>query len=91
MRETAVDLERLRAILDRSIERPSPFLRTSFYEGRTMAVIVHGRAEALGPEEEPVEEIEEIRLAAGGQSIAEWSGDPIFLRVEPDVIYTCAA
>lgn len=161
MRETAADLERLQAVLDRSVERASPFLRSSFemperslsavdlaarldglltvslatvtakgeprvapidavflhglfcvptvaqaararhlarrpgvsvtyYEGRAMAVIVHGQAGVVADGEDPFDELEEIRLAEGGESIAGWTGDPIFLRVEPDVIYTYA-
>lgn len=161
MRETAVDLERLQAVPDRSVEKASPFLRRSFemperslsaaelaarldgllvvslatvtangeprvapidavflrgrfyvptvaqaararhlakrpgvsvtyYEGRSMAVIVYGQAGTVAPGEEPFDEIEEIRLAEGGESLLEWSGDPIYLTVEPDVIYTYA-
>jgi hypothetical protein len=161
VRETAADLERLQALLDESVAKASPFLRSSFemperslsatelaarldgmivlslatvtakgeprvapidavflrgrfyvptvaqaarakhlarrpgvsvtyHEGRTMAVIAHGRAEAVAPDEEPFDEVEEIRLAEGGGSILKWGGDPIFLRVEPDVIYTYA-
>jgi hypothetical protein len=161
MRESAADLMRLQAVLDRSVERASPFLRSSFqmpqrspsaaglvarlhglltvslatvtakgeprvapidavflrglfyvptvaqaararhlagrpgvsvayYEGRTMAVIVHGQARVVAVGEEPFDELEEIRLTAGGESIAGWSGDPVFLRVEPDLIYTYA-
>ena len=67
-----------------------PGVSVTYYEGRAMAVIVHGHAAAVAPGEEPFEEIEAIRRAAGGQSILEWSGDPIFLRVEPDVVYTYA-
>jgi hypothetical protein len=67
-----------------------PGVSVTYYEGRTMAVIAHGRAEAIAPGEEPFDEIEEIRLAEGGESILGWSGDPIFLRVEPHVLYTYA-
>jgi Pyridoxamine 5'-phosphate oxidase len=161
MRETADDLERLQSVLDRSVERASPFLRRSFemperslsaadlaarldgllvvslatvtakgeprvapidavflrghfyvptvaqaararhlarqpgvsvtnYEGRELAVIVHGRVGTVASGEDPFDEIEAIRVAAGGQSIAEWSGDPIFIRIDADVIYTYA-
>jgi hypothetical protein len=161
MRESPVDLERLQAVLDRSVERASPFLRSSFemperslsaadlvarldglltvslatvtakgeprvapidavflhgdfyvptvaqaararhlarrpgvsltyYEGQAMAVIVHGSASAIGGEAPTFAELEEIRVAAGGQSIAEWSGDPVFLKVIPDLFYTYA-
>jgi hypothetical protein len=67
-----------------------PGVSVTYHEGRSLAVIVHGRAGTVAPDEEPFEEIERIRLAEGGQSILEWSGDPIFLRVAPDVIYTYA-
>jgi hypothetical protein len=46
------------------------------------------RATAVARGEEPFDEVEEIRLVAAGESIREWSGDPIFLRVEPALIYT---
>jgi hypothetical protein len=52
-------------------------------------VIVHGRVGTVAPGEDPFDEIEAIRVAAGGQ-IAEWSGDPIFIRIDADVIYTHA-
>ena len=58
--------------------------------GRSTAVIVHGEAGTGAPGEEPFDEAEEIVLAEGGESLLEWSGDPLFLRVEPDVIYTFA-
>jgi hypothetical protein len=67
-----------------------PGVSVTYYEGRATAVIVHGRATAVGPGEELFDEIEEIRLAEGGESLLKWSGDPIFLRVEPDLIYTYA-
>jgi hypothetical protein len=67
-----------------------PGVSVTYYEGRSMAVIVHGQAGMVTPGEEPFDEIEEIRLAEGGESLLGWSGDPIFLRVEPDVIYTYA-
>jgi hypothetical protein len=67
-----------------------PGVSVTYHEGRSLAVIVHGQAGTVVPGEDPFEEIEEIRLAAGGESLLEWSGDPIFLRVEPDVIYTYA-
>jgi hypothetical protein len=67
-----------------------PGVSVTYYEGRSLAVIVHGRAAAVGPDEEQFDEVEQIRLAEGGESILGWSGDPIFLRVEPDVVYTYA-
>jgi hypothetical protein len=68
-----------------------PGVSVTYYEGRSTAVIVHGQATAVPRGEDPFDEVEGIRLAAGGQSLLEWSGDPIFIRVDPDVIYTYAA
>jgi len=67
-----------------------PGVSVTHYEGRSLAIIAHGRAATVAPGEEPFDEIEEIRLAEGGESLLEWGGDPVFLRVEPDVIYSYA-
>jgi pyridoxine/pyridoxamine 5'-phosphate oxidase len=68
----------------------SPAASLTYYEGITMAAIVHGTATALGPDEDPFDELEEIRMAADLQPIREWGGDPIFLRINPDLLYTYA-
>ena len=68
-----------------------PGVSVTYHEGRSLAVIVHGQAGRVAPGEDPFDEIEAIRIEAGGGSIAEWSGDPLFLRIDAEVIYIYAS
>ena len=161
MNETAADLERLQALLDDSISRATPFLRSSFemperslsavalverlqgsltvalatvtargeprvtpigalfvhgrfhvptvaqsararhlarrpgvsvtyFEGTTLAVIVHGEAEIIGTGDPRFDELDAVQVAVGNQSPREWSGDAVFLRVEARSLFTYA-
>ncbi len=161
MRETPDDLERLQAVLDASVERAGPFLRSSFeipdrslsapqlaerldgpltvalgtvtargeprvapigafflrgaffvptvreaararqlarrpavsltyFEGTTLAVIVHGRAEILGENEGAFAELDAVQRELGNQSVRDWQGEGVYLRVVPATIFTYA-
>ncbi|HEY7631516.1 MAG TPA: pyridoxamine 5'-phosphate oxidase family protein [Thermoleophilaceae bacterium] len=161
MRETSADLEGLQALLDRSSERASSFLRTAFrmpehslsaaqlcahlegalqiafatvtargeprvapinafflravfyvptvaeatrarhlarrpgasltyYEGEHLAVIGHGRATQVGQSDPEFAELDATQVECGQQSPLEWSGTGVYLRFEPDVLYTFA-
>lgn len=161
MHETPEDLERLQALIDRSIEQASPFLRRSFqmpehslsatqlvahlggsltvalatvtargeprvapidalfvrgrfyvptvaesvrarhlakrpgasltyFEGIDLAVLVHGEASLLGEEQPEFGELDAVQVAAGNQSPTQWSGTGVYLRVEPNSLFTFA-
>ncbi|MEA2467059.1 MAG: hypothetical protein QOJ57_1185 [Thermoleophilaceae bacterium] len=161
MRETAADLERLQALLDSSIERAGPFLRSSFempehslsaaqlathlrgsrtvalgtvtargeprvapiaalfvrgsfhlptvsesararhlsrrpaasltyYEGTDLAVVAHGRAVIIDADHPDFEELDTVQIEAGNESVQSWQGHGVYLRLEPDVVYTFA-
>ena len=161
MRETAADLERLQALIDRSIEGAGPFLRSSFqmpehslsaaqlaahldgsltvalatptargeprvapisalfvraafcvpsvtqaarsrhlaqrpaasltyFEGNDLAVIAHGQV-AIGPAGDPAfDEVDALQVAAGMESPSGWSGDGVYLRLEPASLFSYA-
>jgi Pyridoxamine 5'-phosphate oxidase len=162
MRETAADLERLQALLDRSIEGAGPFLRSSFqmpehslsaaqltghlqgsltvalatttargeprvapisalfvhaafcvpsiaqaararhlaqrpaasltyFEGNDLAVIAHGRAAIVDAADPSFDELDALQVAAGMESPRGWSGDAVFLRLEPERLFTYAS
>jgi hypothetical protein len=161
MRETAADLERLQALLLRSIEAAGPFLRSSFqmpehslsagqlaghlqgsltvalatttargeprvapisamfvhaafcvpsiaqaararhlaarpaasltyFEGNDLAVVAHGAVAIVGAEDPAFDELDELQVAAGRESPRGWSGDGVYLRLEPAKLFTYA-
>lgn len=161
MRETAADLERLQALLDRSAERASPFLRRSFempehslsaaelaahldgsltvalgtvtargeprvapisafflrasfyvptvaesararhlarrpaasltcFEGIDLAVIAHGEATIVGPDDPRFAELDATQVESGMQSVREWQGHGVYLHLEPASLFTYA-
>jgi len=67
-----------------------PAVSLSYHEGRELAVIIHGIAEALGTDDPAFDELEAIRLGEGGEPMSGWSGDPVFLRIIPDLFYAYA-
>jgi hypothetical protein len=161
MRETTADLARLQALLDDSMERASPFLRSSFamperslsaeqlvarldgsltvafgtataqgeprvapiaafllrgafhaptvaesararhvaqrpavsltyYEGVDLAVIAYGTAAILAQDDPAFAEADAVQVECGNQSPREWSGTPVYLRVEATSLFTYA-
>jgi hypothetical protein len=66
----------------------NPAVSATFYRGRELAIIIHGHTTTVTAEEEPFDELEGIRLDEGGESMLEWKGDPIFIRIEADLIQT---
>ena len=159
MQETASEIARLQAVIERSIARAGPFLRSSFempdhslsaaaviavfadrptvalatvtatgeprvapiacllvggvfyvpttrtaaryrmalrqpavsltaFTGIDLAVIVHGRARAVGQEEPEFARIEAVELAAGGSGPRGWGqpGEGCYLAIEPETI-----
>ena len=161
MRETDADLDRLQTLLDRSIERAGPFLRSSFqmpehslsaaqlagrlqgsltvafatttargeprvapigalfvraafhvpsvaqsararhlaarpgasltyFEGTDLALIAHGRATIVDAAHPDFAEIDALQVASGAQSVTEWSGDGVYLRLDAESLFTYA-
>ena len=63
-----------------------PAVSLTYYEGNDLAVIVHGRAVALGADDPSFAKLDVLQREHG-ESPSEW-GEGIFLRVEADVLYT---
>ena len=61
---------------------------THFVEN-DLAIIVHGRAAILTPNNPAFAVLEELHRSFAGQSVREW-GEAVFLRVDADTIYTYA-
>jgi pyridoxamine 5'-phosphate oxidase-like protein len=159
VRETPEDLDRLQALIDRSIEHASPFLHRSFqmpehslsaaqlaarlegsltvalatvtargeprvapidafflrghfhvptvaeslrarhaasrpgvsltyFEGKDLAVIAHGEASIVGSDATEFDELDSVQVACGHQSVREWEGTGVYLRVDARSLFT---
>ena len=65
-----------------------PAASVTCYEGTSMAVIAHGRAELVGEDDPRFATADAALRAAGGDSPVGWSGRPVYLRVAPERLYT---
>lgn len=71
--------------------RKRPALSVTYYEGIDLAVIIHGQAEFIEAENPAFAELDGELIRAGHGSVLEWdAGGGLYIRVEPDVIYTFA-
>lgn len=68
--------------------RRQPAVSVTYYEGVDLAVIVHGRAAFVTPEDADFEALSELQLETSEQTVRQWGADPLYLRIEPDVMYT---
>lgn len=68
-------------------QRPAASLTP--YEGDDLAVIVHGRAEVLGPDHADFQTLERLFRESGGESVLDW-GEGVYVRVEAEKLYTFA-
>lgn len=69
--------------------RRNPAVSLSLYEGNDFAVIVHGRAVPVEPGSDAFAELVELQIQHDGSDVREW-GDPLFLRVVADRLYSFA-
>jgi hypothetical protein len=70
--------------------RARPAVSLTHYAGNDLAVLVHGRASIVTPAESLFGELDAYhREHTGGQGVSDW-GEGVFLRIEPDVLYTYA-
>ena len=67
-----------------------PAVSLTYFEGTTLAVIVHGHARALYPDEPDFERVDAAILAIGGSSPTTWgeAGDGCYLAVKPHAVLT---
>jgi len=69
------------------VQRPA--VGPALHEGANLAVVVHGRAEVLGPDHTDFPALEETFGGAGGGSVLEWR-EGVYVRVEAEKLYTFA-
>lgn len=68
--------------------RRQPAVSVTYYEGVDLAVIVHGRAGFVGQDDADFGTLSDLQLETSEETVRQWGADPLYIRVEPDVIYT---
>lgn len=68
-----------------------PAASLSYFEGVTFAVIAHGRVEIVDAGQPRFAELDATQVELGRQSVGEWGGSGVYLRLEPETLYTYAA
>jgi pyridoxine/pyridoxamine 5'-phosphate oxidase len=69
------------------LQRPAVSL--TYFEGTTLAILVHGVASLIAPAHPDFAILEELQAASGASSVLTW-GEGVYLRVEPEAMYTYA-
>jgi hypothetical protein len=67
-----------------------PAVSLTYFEGTELAVIVHGQAAIIGADDPGFAELDAVQVEGGGQSVSEWQGHGVYLRLDPTTIYTYA-
>jgi hypothetical protein len=70
------------------MRRPGASL--TYFEGTDLAVIAHGHATVIDANHPDFAEVNATQAECGGQSVRDWSGQGIYLRLEPAKLYTFA-
>ncbi len=66
-----------------------PAVSLTHYDGDDLAVIAHGTATVVTPEDDDFAPLEAMQRAASGESVRDW-GDGVYLRVEARTLVTFA-
>lgn len=69
--------------------RARPAISLTHYAGIDLAIIVHGRAEIVSPESSDFAALVPLHQEATRESVLDW-GEGVFLRIDPDVMYSYA-
>ena len=64
-----------------------PAISFTFYQGNDVAVIVHGEATVIRPDDSDFAALEAFQREVSGSSVQEW-GEGVFLHIIPRAIYT---
>ena len=70
--------------------RRYPAVSLTYYQGVDIAVIVHGRVAFIDPPDEDFPALYELQQETTGQNVRGWGENPLYIRVDPNVIHTFA-
>jgi hypothetical protein len=67
-----------------------PGVSLTYFEGTDLAVIAHGHAAILDAGHPDFAELDAAQVACGNQSVGDWQGEGVYLRVEAASLFTFA-
>jgi hypothetical protein len=69
---------------------PRPAASLTHYIGIDFAIIVHGSITFVRADNPDFAVLEELQIESGNKSPTGWGGEGVYLRIEPDVLYSYA-
>jgi pyridoxamine 5'-phosphate oxidase-like protein len=69
-------------------QRPAASL--TYFEGNDLALIAHGEVTIVPTGDGAFAELDALQVASGKESVRGWSGDGVYLRLEPERLFTYA-
>ncbi|MCL4490005.1 MAG: hypothetical protein M1570_18025 [Chloroflexi bacterium] len=71
--------------------RARPAVSLTHFLDTGLAIIVHGHATVMTPQDAHFAELEQLQREVSGQSVREWGdGEGVYLRVSADMMFTYA-
>ncbi len=70
--------------------RRRPAVSLTYCEGVDLAIVVHGRSQAVAPDHADFRILEELLREASGAGVSDWGAEPLYLRVEPAAMFSFA-
>jgi hypothetical protein len=70
------------------VARPAASL--TYFEGTSMAVVVHGHVAVIDADDPAFAELDALQVQCGNESVNEWQGDGVYLRLDADRLFTYA-
>lgn len=67
-----------------------PGASVTYFEGNSLAVIVHGTATSIHEDQPEFGPVDELQMKFRSESPRDWQGHAIYLRIEPRTMYTYA-
>jgi pyridoxamine 5'-phosphate oxidase-like protein len=67
-----------------------PGASLSYFEGIDLAVVAHGHATIIGEDDPRFAELDATQVACGNESVRDWQGTGVYLRIEAASLFTFA-
>ena len=67
-----------------------PAASVTYFEGNSLAVIVHGTAASIDENQPEFTPVDELQMQFRSEGPRDWQGQAVYLRIEPNTIYTYA-
>jgi hypothetical protein len=67
-----------------------PGASLTYFEGTDLAVVAHGHATIIDANDPDFAELDATQVKCGNQSVRDWSGEGIYLHLQPTKLYTFA-